>query len=290
MGLRIVCLLVIAASWVAVGSIGFTQDPEASCEELRANVAEIANQIGNFQFEKGATTWFSKYDPDPSNERENSDSFIKMIRGKADPILIAFGQPLDETTLIREELGGTSYCRLTYASRHEYGTMIYQYTFYRGEDRWVMAGFNSEAGDKFFQVVSDVESLDAEPVAIANAIVQDIASDRVIEAIDAIKKLAIPSMRAHWKEGIAEQLALTLKLEALKGNSPLHQIELLKAETAGPDLVRLHWVDRRKQRGVNMQLTFCKTKEGWRAQTWNITAETPPVLVARELKSDSTRR
>ena len=93
---------------------------------------------------------------------------------------------------------------------------------------------------------------------------------------------SLPNITASAKGTDRQRVALAVQLDAINGNPPLNDYELIKSETTGPNLVRFHYVIRRKTQGHHVHLTFYISKEEWKSIGWTWSNEGPPVFVARE--------
>ena len=184
---------------------------------------------------------------------------------------------------MREEISGSSYCRLTFADRYTNGAMALQWVFYRTETDWKTTNFTYTPLDQILQADDpNVAAIEPEARVVPELIATEFSHDRNSDAILIAINQCTPNVAIGFSEKAREQLNIKLKSESATGNTPLNQLDLLKTEAAGPSLVRLSYAIRRKQYPFYFQVIMYKGNDGWKAAAFNISSDTPPTFVAKQ--------
>jgi hypothetical protein len=258
---------------------------DSSYEELKAKVVSASKIL-----EEGNLDGFVNALPGTQLAGTEMMDFLKKAKGTRLALPESVGAPLFRVALIREENSGTSFCQFSIEECYTNEMTLWRLVYYRGENGWQLRHIHFNPGEIGLQVSPKTTAiLDKNPEETANTIMRELCSDKVVEGLEALTKDSHPNIAASAKGTDAQKIALSVQLDALNGNPPLNDFELIKTETTGPHLVRFHYIIRRKKQGHHVQLTFYKSKEEWKAIRWNWSNEGPPFFVAREGGESQTR-
>ena len=260
------------------GAADNSNDLPDDYEGLKAKVVSAMKFL-----EEGNLDGFVNALPGASTKGTETMNFLKTAKGARLALPESVGAPLLRVALIREETSGTSFCQFSIEEGYTNGMVLWRLVYYRGENGWQPRHIHFNPGEIGLQVSPATTAiLDKKPQEIADAIMRDLCSDKVAEGMGTLAKDSLPNITASAKGTDGQRVALAVQLDAINGNPPLNDYELIKTETTGPHLVRFHYIIRRKTQGHHVQLTFYKSKEEWKSIGWTWSNEGPPVFVARE--------
>lgn len=258
---------------------------DSNYEELKAKVVSASKFL-----EEGNLDGFVNALPGTNTKGTEMANFLKTAKGARLALPESVGAPVFRVALIREETSGTSFCQFSIEECYTNEMVLWRLVYYRGENGWQLRHIHFNPGEIGLQVSPMTTAiLDKTPNETADAIMRDLCSDKVAEGFQTLTKDSHPNIAVSAKGTDAQRIALSVQLDAINGNPPLNDYELIKTETTGPHLVRFHYVIRRKKQGHHVQLTFYKSKEEWKSIGWNWSNEGPPVFVARESTESQTR-
>jgi hypothetical protein len=180
--------------------------------------------------------------------------------------LSPIGKSFGKMELIADEVGGSSYRRLTYGRNHEGGIVACQLTFYRTEKNlWRFFKLDYKLAENLLQPKVDDESEAVKaPIELAKNFVTLFLDRDDAQLTEKMKEHGTELMIRSCPPNLAEKISLELRLANVNGNSTTGQIDLLKCEVFAPNLVRVHLCQRTTELGHTWQVLCYKAEDEWK--------------------------